>query len=315
MKARLAAIGNQTYVGPAGEAVTVAELLADLKVTYEIQHRASLRTLGGRVAALTEKLGQEKAVNVPLPMLNQIAREWQQGRRAPATINKLFASLRRAFVLGRDAKKIAAVPAFPRLPEHNARQGFCDWASFPSLLAALPDDGLRDYVEWAARTGMRKAEAARLTWAGYDRETGVVRLPGKDAKTGQPRRIVLAGPLQALVARRAEARKAHPECPLIFHREGRPIVEFRKTWATARKAAGLEGLRFHDLRRVAIRNMVRAGVSQTVAVRISGHKTDSIFRRYDITSDDDLRQAMERTAAYLEELPETAKVAPIRKPA
>ena len=142
-------------------------------------------------------------------------------------------------MLGRDAKKIAAVPAFPRLPEHNARQGFCDWASFPSLLAALPDDGLRDYVEWAARTGMRKAEAARLTWAGYDRETGVVRLPGKDAKTGQPRRIVLAGPLQALVARRAEARKAHPECPLIFHREGRRVKDIGTGWDAACRRVAL----------------------------------------------------------------------------
>jgi integrase len=252
---------------------------------------------------------------VTLPVLNEIVREWQRGGRAPATINKRLASLRRAFVLGRDAKKVAALPAFPRLPEQNARQGFCDWPSFLALLGALPDDGLRDYVEWSARTGMRKAEAARLTWAGYDRETGVVRLPGKDAKTGEPRRIVLAGPLQALIARRIEARKEHPECALIFHRAARAVLEFRKSWATACKAAGLEGLRFHDLRRVAIRNMVRAGVSQTVAMRISGHKTDSVFRRYDITSDDDLRHAMERTAAYLDELPDKAKVAPIRKPA
>ncbi len=313
LKARLAAIGTNTYVGRTAEAVTVAELLADLRVTYEIQRRASLRTLRGHIAALTEKLGREKAVNVTLPMLNEVVREWQQAGRAPATINKLLASLRRAFVLGRDAHKVATVPAFPRLPEHNARQGFCDWPTFLALLGALPDDGLRDYVEWAGRTGMRKAESARLTWAGYDRETGVVRLPGKDAKTGEPRRIVLAGPLQALIARRIEARKTHPECPLIFHRDGRPILDFRKSWATAQKAAGLAGLRFHDLRRVAIRNMVRAGVSQTVAMRISGHKTDSIFRRYDITSDDDLRQAMERTATYLEELPETGKVAPLRK--
>ena len=83
---------------------------------------------------------------------------------------------------------------------------------------------------------MRKAERARLTWAGYDRETGVVRLPGKDAKTGEPRRIVLAGPLQAVIARRVEARKAHPEYSLIFHREGHPVVEFRKSSATACKA-------------------------------------------------------------------------------
>jgi hypothetical protein len=84
-----------------------------------------------------------------------------------------------------------------------------------------------------------------------------------------------------------------------------PVREFRKSWATACKMAGVEALRFHDLRRTAVRNMVRAGVSQTVAMAISGHKTDAVFRRYDITSDDDLRQAMERTAAYVETLPGT----------
>src|SRR5438067_756019 len=67
LKERLAAIGNQTYVGPAADDVAVAELLRDLTTTYEIQHRASRRTLRGHVAALTEKLGAEKAVNVTLP--------------------------------------------------------------------------------------------------------------------------------------------------------------------------------------------------------------------------------------------------------
>jgi len=313
LKDKLAAIQTQRYVGPAADQVTVAELLHDLTVTYDIHGRASRRTLRSHVAAWTEKLGAEKAVNVSLPVLNEIVQEWQRAKRAPATINKLMASLRRAFVLGREARKVAAVPPFPRLPEHNARQGFCEWATFMTVLGELPDDGLRDFVEWAGRTAMRKGEIAKLTWQGYDRETGVVRLPGKDAKTGKPRRIVLAGPLLALVARRVEARKAHPECALIFHRDGRPVLEFRKAWASACRRAGVEGLRFHDLRRVAIRNMVRAGVSQKVAMSISGHLTDYTFRRYDITSDDDLRQAMERTSEYTERLPAAPTVEPLRR--
>src|SRR5439155_21944242 len=127
------------------------------------------------------------------------------------------------------------------------------------------------------------------------------------------------------IARRVQARRQHPECPLIFWRLGSvkgrpapvplPIREFRKTWASVCKAAGVSSLRFHDLRRTAIRNMVRAGVSQTVAMAISGHRTESVFRRYDITSDEDLRAAMEKTTAYLDTLPTTPTVTPFRKTA
>ncbi|MFN8543257.1 MAG: site-specific integrase [Candidatus Binatia bacterium] len=324
LKQRLAEIHGQTYVGRAAKDVTVADLLDGLQRTYRIEGRASLRTVKGHVDAWGAVLGDEKAVNVDRPVLDRVVEEWQAAGRAPATIRKRLASLHRAFVLAREARQVASIPAFPRVVVHNARQGFCEWATFRRLLAALPDDGLRDYVEWAARTGMRKGEIAKLTWQGYDRETGVVRLPGKDAKTGQPRRIVLAGPLKALIARRLAVRRL--DCPLIFWRPyvgaptprlrpgtPAPIAEFRKTWTTACKAAGVPGLRFHDLRRTALRNMIRAGVSQTVAMRISGHQTDAIFRRYDITSDTDLREAMEKTAEYVDGLPATATVEPLAR--
>jgi integrase len=312
---RLGEVQNGTIVPKTGK-VTVAELLDDLRETYTMQGRASLRTIRGHLAAVTAQLGRTKAQAVTLPVLTKAVRHWQGAGYAPATIKKFLATLHRAFVLGHQARKVAVVPPFPSIPVHNARQGFAEWPTVQALLDALPDDGLRDFVEWCARTGMRKGEAAKLTWAGYDRETQVVRLPGKDAKTGAPRRIVLAGPLLALVARRLAVRKRHPDAPFLFVRvvpgvtpdappAWQPVREFRKSWATACKAAGVEALRFHDLRRTAVRNMIRAGVSQTVAMAISGHKTDAVFRRYDITSDDDLRQAMERTAAYVETLPRT----------
>jgi integrase len=78
----------------------------------------------------------------------------------------------------------------------------------------------------------------------------------------------------------------------VFHRNGRPIRDLRKAWATACNSAGVPGRLFHDLRRCASRNLRRAGVSESVAMKVTGHLTPSIFKRYDIVDETDIGDAL-----------------------
>ena len=89
------------------------------------------------------------------------------------------------------------------------------------------------------------------------------------------------------------------ECPYLFHHNGEPIGDFRKAFDAACAAAGLQGILPHDLRRSAVRNFIRAGVKESVAMRLSGHRTRSVFDRYNIVSSDDLVEANEKLQAFL----------------
>jgi integrase len=86
-------------------------------------------------------------------------------------------------------------------------------------------------------------------------------------------------------------------CPRVFNRSGSPIKSFRVAFRTACAGAGCPGRVLHDFRRTAVRNLVRAGIPERVAMQMTGHKTRSVFERYNIVSADDLLEAAKRLDA------------------
>jgi len=94
-------------------------------------------------------------------------------------------------------------------------------------------------------------------------------------------------------ASKTERDENWPDSPWVFNRQGERIIDFRWSWDEACERAGVPDLNFHDLRRTAVRNMRRAGIPQVIRMKISGHKTDSMERRYNIVDAEDLLMAKE----------------------
>jgi len=179
----------------------------------------------------------DRAVALTPQRLRDYIGERQREKAADATINRELEGIQRAFALAVESGALAAAPKVPSLREQNARQGFFERCDFESVLAHVDDRDLVDFLRWFYSTGMRPGEIRSLTWAAFDAETWTLRLHAKDAKSGYGRALPLVGELREILERRVKARRLDSE--LIFHRAGRAVGGFRKTWATACRAAGL----------------------------------------------------------------------------
>lgn len=304
-KKRLVAIRRkrerQEYEPPAEARVTVDELLDDVITNLEVQGRAYAKKARSHVKPVREELGHLQARALDTAAVTRVAQEWLRDGAARATVNRRLELLRRAFRLAvrSTPPKVRAVPYFEFLRVDNVRRGFLEREEVERLLSHLDGD-LADFTEWCYTTGMRKGEAAALTWPMLDRATWTLRIPAAICKNREDRTVPLVGTAKAIVDRRLKARRL--DTPLVFHRTvpggraagpGQPVKAFDLAWRAALKAAKLPASTlFHDLRRSAARNLRRAGATETEAMKVTGHKTASMFRRYSIVTDDDAAAAL-----------------------
>jgi integrase len=210
----------------------------------------------------------------------------------PASINRRTEVLSATFRLAIREKKLTEMPYIRGLSETgNGRQGFTVRQQLDRVIANLPEH-LRDVVLFCFLSSWRKGEVLSLTWTNVAGDA--IRLRAENSKEREARSLALEGELAEIIERRLALRDG----PLVFHRQGKPIRSFRKRWARVCRLAGIPELLVHDLRRSGVRDMICSGVSPHVAMSISGHKTDSMLKRYAIISESDQREALRRTEEF-----------------
>ena len=225
---------------------------------------------------------------------------------ANGTINRELSALKRMLNMGakQTPPKVDRVPYIPMLKENNIRKGFFEYHEFLFLREALPDY-LKGFVTFAYRVGWRVSELINLEWRQVDRHQGIVRLETGETKNDEARTVYLDSELMEVFNKQWENRKeAATLTPYVFPNPAKTgrISDFRASWNTACKDAEIGKKYFHDFRRTAVRNMIRSGIPERVAMMISGHKTRAVFDRYNIVNDADLKLAAQRQEAYLKSL-------------
>jgi integrase len=282
------------FVTKTGKGLKVSDLIESALAEYERQERRSLAYVRERWKLhLKPVFADLLASRVTPEKLENYANARVKEGAAKATVNREFALLRFAFNLARKRHKLQLVPWFPMFRESNTRTGFLEDSQYDKLAASCAKRGLgcRAIFEVAYQFGWRSGEIKTMRVRQADIAARTLRLEPHTTKNDEGREAVMPPRLAALVEQCAIGKRADD---LLFD-----STNFRKLWEAACKEAGVPDLLFHDLRRTAVRNLERRGIARSVAMMITGHKTEAVYRRYAIVAASDLQEAARKMALPL----------------
>jgi integrase len=268
---------------------------------YTEKERASLSRLEGKLENhILPVLGDLRLNQITNAVVATYRRTRLASRAKKATVNRELAIIKRIFTLARRYNLTTTAPWVEILPEHNARKGFFERTAFDAVLQHLPAYlvGPMTLAYW---TGWRvPSEILPLEWTQVDQQHQTIRLEPDTTKNDEGRTFpyrLIDDVVQLVATRVTEA-----DGPYVFHRGGDLIQADGETlygpWHAACAAAGVKGRIPHDFRRTAVRNLTRTGTSEKVAMTITGHKTRSVFDRYDIVAMTDAETAIARLVAH-----------------
>jgi integrase len=274
-----------------------AILIADYVASGKLVEVDGILLAAGRKGlfdALDDFFGGMSVVSITTDVLREFITTRKAVGASGPTCNRNLALLRRMFRLAQRENKVQATPYFPMESESPARQGFVEQKDFQMLRDALPES-LRPFVTFLYQTGCRTGAAKEIKWEWVDLDVGTVELPAGVCKNGDALTLPLSTELVGMLKKMFKT-----DSPVF------DTTNFRKSWNAACVKVGLgtqdkyiyRGLIPHDLRRSAVRNMRKAGVDQSVAMSISGHKTISVFQRYNIVDVKDKQAAMGKVEQF-----------------
>lgn len=297
LKLREGEISQGKLPGICFDRVLIDDLIQDFITDYKINRKRTAKKAERCAQHLLDEFGGLKAPEVTTPRIKRYIQKRMEQGKAAATINRELSALKRAFNLAARCTPptVAQVPYIPMLKESNVRKGFFEYGDFIALRDALPDY-LKSVLAFAFFTGWRRSEVLELKWNQVDLHEGIVRLEPGETKNDEGRTVYMEPELLETLKGLHRQRKLG--CPYVFNLDGNKLSDFRKSWKAACKQVGLPGMLFHDLRRSGVRNMIRAGIPERVAMVISGHKTRSVFDRYNIVSQEDLKEAALKRQAF-----------------
>jgi len=292
LRTRLGEITSGTFTTPADRRITVEQLYQGLVDNYAMNDMASLEGAEQRWnKRLKFFFGSMRASQLGTELLNAYVLKCQADGLANGTINRDLAALKRAYNIAYRStpRRVQQVPVFPHLKEAAPRKGFVEQAQYDELCKHATKLWLRSLLAVGYTFGFRSSELLEMRVNQVDLANQSIRLWRGETKSGEPRLVRLTQETFTLLTACLQGKG--PTDYVFSRNGGKPILDFRGAWETLCATANLEGLLFHDLRRSAVRNMIRRGVPERVAMEISGHKTRSVFDRYNVVSETDLADA------------------------
>lgn len=215
----------------------------------------------------------------------------------PASINREIEVMKRIFNLAMREEMVTRNPCWKvtRLSEKNSRDRVLSLDEFEKLVKALPQHAA-DIVTIAYYTGMRAGEIFGLTWDRVNMKEGYINLTPQDTKTGEARHVYFNMAVRNILERIGKVRQISHRFVFTYHEN--PVKSIKYSLTEALKKTGIQNFRFHDLRHTYVSNARKAGVDRTVIMRLTGHKTLSMFTRYNTVDQADAREAMQRLDSY-----------------